>query len=126
MANTEGYTKQLVIDPNEKAIMDQVADKYKLSDEQRSLLYTVRKIENGGVGKEFGVLTPEAMRFKDNPEMSFITQAMWAAGTIKKRYNGDLESFSKRWAPVGAQNDPQGLNNNWLKNAKYYMNLLKE
>lgn len=119
------YTEHLIMSPEEKGIMDGVAQEYKLTDEQKRLLYTIRKVENGGVGKEFGVLSPEAMRYKDNPVLSYLTQARWAAGTIKKRYDGDIEKFAKRWAPVGVANDPTNLNKNWIKNAQYYMNILK-
>jgi len=108
----------------ESAIIEKVAEQYKLTSEQKDLLYVVRKVENGGVGKEFGVLTPQAMRYKDNPYLSYITQAQWAAGTIKKRYKGDLNEFANRWAPVGASNDPNNLNSNWIKNANYYLNLI--
>lgn len=49
--------------------------------------------------------------------------------TIKsalKRYNkqgakGDFIAFlGKTYCPVGASNDPWGLNKNWVKNVKYY------
>jgi hypothetical protein len=108
----------------ESAVIEKVAEQYKLTPEQKDLLYVVRKIENGSTGKEFGVLTPQAMRYKDNPDLSFITQAQWAAGTIKKRYNGDVTEFANRWAPVGASNDPNNLNSNWVKNANYYLGLI--
>lgn len=29
-----------------------------------------------------------------------------------------LEFFQKRWCPVGASNDPAGLNHNWLRNVR--------
>lgn len=29
-----------------------------------------------------------------------------------------LVSLANRYAPIGAENDPQGLNNNWLKNLR--------
>ena len=32
-----------------------------------------------------------------------------------------LEFFSKRWAPVGASNDPTNLNQNWLRNVRYFL-----
>lgn len=117
----EKYSNALKENPEESAVIQDVAAEYKLDAKQTRLLYAIRKAENGRVGREFGVLTPEAMRYKDNPEMSFITQARWAAGTIKKRYKGDLNAFANRWAPVGAENDPTGLNKNWVKNVQYWM-----
>lgn len=109
---------------NEDIIINQVADEYNLQGDARKLLGSIRKVEQGRQGREFGVLEPEAMRFENgDPVQSFITQARWAAGTIKKRFTGDLESFANRWAPtVGATNDPTGLNKNWLKNIKSFMN----
>lgn len=102
-------------------IINQIADEYALVGEERTLLFVIRIIENGSTGREFGVLHPQAMRFKDNPKKSFVTQAKWAAGTISKRFNNNLEKFASRWCPVGAENDPTGLNKNWLPNAKYWM-----
>ena len=102
-------------DSNEAGVINQVADEYELEGDSRKLLFAIRRAENGGVGREFGVLNPEAMRFKDDPAKSFVTQARWAAGTIKKRYKGNLKEFRDRWAPLGAENDPTGLNENWVK-----------
>ena len=102
----------------EKQIISQVADKYGLKGKARALLYIIRKIENGPVGCEFGVKVPEAMRYKNNPTRSFWTQAEWAAGTIRKRWNGNIDNFADRWCPYSA--DPQG-NINWKRNAKFYM-----
>ena len=33
-----------------------------------------------------------------------------------------LECLSARYAPLEAQNDPKGLNANWLKNVLYFLN----
>jgi len=105
-------------------VINQVADEYNLVGEERTLLFVIRIIENGDVGREFGVLNPQAMRFKDDPDMSFRTQARWAAGTIKKRFNDNLEGFANRWAPIGAKNDPDNLNKNWFPNAQHWMKKL--
>ena len=107
----------------EAKIIEEVAQEYHLNKTETKLLYIIRKVENGRQGREFGVLVPQAMRYKNAPDKtkSFRLQAQWAAGTIKRRYKGDLLAFAKRWAPVGAKNDPKGLNKNWYKNARYYM-----
>ena len=35
---------------------------------------------------------------------------------------GDFLLFlQRRYCPIGASNDPKGLNKNWLKNVKYYL-----
>lgn len=33
-----------------------------------------------------------------------------------------LEFLAKRYAPIGAKNDPWGYNKNWLKNVSFYAN----
>jgi hypothetical protein len=101
---------------HEMSIIAEVADQYKLEGDARLLLYVIRKVENGREGyAEFGVLHPKAIG------RGFRVQAQWAAGTISKRYTGDLAAFANRWCPVGAENDPTGLNNHWLGNARFYM-----
>lgn len=121
---TNSLVKQKLLLPEwEIRIINEVADEYGLKGPARRLLFVIRKVENGPKGREFGVLNPQAMRYKDDPDptKSFRLQAQWAAGTIKKRFNGDLKAFANRWAPIGAKNDPRGLNKNWYRNAKYYM-----
>lgn len=89
-----------------------------------ALLFAIRKTENGGPGVEFGVLHPKAKG------TNLRTQAGWAAATIMKnrgRYDekrdGDFVSFlGSRYAPKNAENDPQGLNANWIKNATHHYN----
>ena len=88
--------------------------------ENLSVLFAIRKAENGGPGVEFGVLHPKAKG------TNLRTQAGWAAATIVKnrgRHNskehGDFINFlGSRYAPKGAENDPKGLNANWIKNVK--------
>jgi hypothetical protein len=92
--------------------------------ENLAMLFAIRKTENGGPGIEFGVLHPKAKG------TNLDTQAGWAAATIlknKARYNskkdGDFISFlGSRYAPKNAENDPHGLNANWVKNATHHYN----
>lgn len=46
------------------------------------------------------------------------------------RENGEKEpylvSLRNRYCPIGAENDPKGLNSNWLKNVKWFLNNPKE
>jgi len=35
-------------------------------------------------------------------------------------YKDYLEFLASRYCPVGVENDPKGLNKNWLKNVRYY------
>jgi hypothetical protein len=85
------------------------------------LLAALRRVENGGPGREFGVL--------GTPAPGLEEQARIAANTIRKtvarfeqqgkeavdlstgRYTNEfLRFFSARYAPSGAMNDPGGLN----------------
>ena len=52
--------------------------------------------------------------------------------TIKHKYkdwinqgaHGDfIEYLGSKYAPVGAANDPTGLNKNWVKNVKYFLSI---
>ena len=38
-----------------------------------------------------------------------------------KQYATYLEFLASRYCPIGAGNDPKGLNQNWLKNVKYFL-----
>jgi hypothetical protein len=96
----------------------------KTDKQNLSLLFAIRKAENGGPGVEFGVLHPKAKG------TNLRTQAGWAAATIMKnraRHNpkehGDFISFlGGRYAPKGAENDPKGLNSNWISNVSTHYN----
>lgn len=76
-------TIQRLTRQREKAITRQVAYIYGLSPQQTALLLAIRDHEAGRPGKEFGVEHPHAMRYSDGVH-SFIIQAKWAAGTIKR------------------------------------------
>ena len=39
-----------------------------------------------------------------------------------KDYDTYLEFLASRYCPIGADNDPKGLNKNWLKNVRYFLN----
>ena len=92
-----------------------------------AFLQALRRAENGGPGREFGVLSVPAPTYDD--------QARVAAETIRRnverfeqkggpaidpasgRYTKDfVEFFSSRYAPVGAANDPTGLNRHHARN----------
>lgn len=102
---------------NEQMILLDVADEYGLSDQETDLLFTIRKIENGGSGREMGVMLKEAQRYAGDFEASLRLQAQYAAGTIKKRYTGDLALFASRWCPDHIHD----TNKNWLPNARFWM-----
>jgi len=42
----------------------------------------------------------------------------------QKDWNGEgdfIEFLGSRYCPVGAENDPTGLNRNWVKNVKFFL-----
>lgn len=92
--------------------------------ENLSLLFAIRKAEHGGPGVEFGVLNPKAKG------TNLRTQAGWAAATIMKnrsRHNPKkdgnfIKYLGARYAPKGAENDPKGLNANWIDNVTAHYN----
>ncbi len=96
-----------LIPAHEWKMIRQVAVNYDLSEDATWLLAAIRRHENGRPGLEFGVGGPmnsghKAHRYRDGVK-SFYIQAMWAAGTIKKHYRGDLKAFGKRYNPPDAQ-----------------------
>ena len=87
-------------------MLRQVAAEYGLNAEETWLLAAIRLHENGRPGLEFGVGGPmdsghKAHRYRDGVK-SFRVQCAWAAGTIRKRYTGDLLDFGKRYNPYHA------------------------
>ena len=88
---------------HEWTMLRQVAAEYGLTAEQTWLLAAIRLHENGRPGLEFGIGGPmdsghKAHRYRDGVN-SFRVQCAWAAGTIKKRYIGDLQAFGRRYNP---------------------------
>jgi len=111
--------------PKEYDIIKQAADRNNCTGEDLLILFAIRKSENGGQGIEFGVLHPRAKG------TDLDTQAGWAAATIVKnrdRWNGKgdfIDFLGSRYCPVGAENDPNGLNKNWTSNVKRWAEKLK-
>ena len=118
------------------AIVDEYTEKYRsIVDRNKDInLYAlslaVRRQENGGKGTVFGVMAAK--------ETDLEEQARWAVVTFLKNIerweramkeeNWRLKCPSKeldyiaylgnRWAPVGASNDPAGLNQYWIPNVQ--------
>jgi hypothetical protein len=111
-----------------------------------NMIRAIRRAENGGPGIEFGIIPTEGYRqdegFTDENGVrrayrsSFEKQLCWCAWTIRRnmdRWNAmaseDREShgnsfiryLGSRYAPVGAGNDPNGLNENWIRNVSTVM-----
>jgi hypothetical protein len=90
---------------------------------QLCILFAIRTAENGRPGIEFGVLHPRAV---DKPN-SLRVQAGWCAATVSKNHKRWLASkqdvdfitfLGNRYCPVGADNDPTGLNKHWVRNVR--------
>lgn len=82
----------------------------------------IRYAENGGKGREYGILHPRV-------KPTYRSQAGWCAATVAKNYArwakaGKREKFivflGKRYCPVGADNDPTGLNSHWAGNVSHF------
>ena len=86
------------------------------------IVAAIRYAENGARGKEYGILHPRV-------DPTYRSQAGWCAATVQKNYDrwvkagrrGAFIAFlGKRYCPVGADNDPEGLNRHWIKNVTHY------
>lgn len=89
----------------EMQIIDAVADDYGLNREQKALMIAIRRAENGVPPYYFGVANRRCNTYEK--------QARWTANTIRMRYDGDVEKFSKRWCFVNWRV--------WMKNVKFFM-----
>ena len=112
--------------PTEYATIAQAAKLNGCKGELFIILLAIRKAENGGPGREMGIMNKKA----DNLDK----QAGWAAATVVKNYARWIKAGRKedyivflgnRYCPVGAKNDPDGLNKHWIKNVSYWTNKLK-
>jgi hypothetical protein len=91
--------------------------------------------ENGGYRREFGILHPKCEKQMDlRPNDTLDIQAGWCAATVVKNYqrwkqSGMEQDFidflGDRYCPVGAGNDPNGLNRHWVGNVTYWFGKLK-
>jgi len=103
------------------------------------LLMAMRHAENGGKGKEYGVLS-NGEKYDNNKGYTLDgkfylyvdekeKQLYWAAITVRKnieRFKNDhkdhkdfISFLASRYAPIGVKNDPNGLNKNWGPNVKF-------
>ena len=114
-------TAATTLPAHEWTMLRQIAAEYELSNEGTWLLAAIRIHENGRPGLEFGVGGPmdsghRAHRYRDGVN-SFRVQCAWAAGTIKKRYTGDLFAFARRYNPLHATR--------WMQNVSAIIARLK-
>lgn len=45
----------------------------------------------------------------------------WTRFNNQSKYTDFVEFLGSRYCPVGAENDPKGLNKNWVKNVKFFL-----
>jgi hypothetical protein len=102
----------------EAAVIAKEADRTSIDP---ALLVALRQAENGRPGREFGVLSVAADGLESQARVAATTVRNTVArfeqgggvtlDPTTRRYTEDfLRFFSARYAPVGAPNDPSGLN----------------
>jgi hypothetical protein len=91
------------------------------------IVAAIRFAENGGKGREYGIL-------HERVKPTYRSQAGWCAATVQKTYDrwtalgmpGDFVChLGARYCPIGADNDPTGLNKNWVSNVQYFLKKIK-
>ena len=96
----------------------------KLRAELAPIVAAIRYAENGGKGREYGILHPRV-------KPTYRSQAGWCAATVQKNYDRwlkirgeadcDFIAFlGDRYCPIGADNDPDGLNEHWIQNVHHF------
>ena len=86
------------------------------------IVAAIRYAENGGKGREYGILHPRV-------KPTYRSQAGWCAATVQKNYDRWVKAgkhgkfivfLGRRYCPVGAKNDPKGLNVHWVRNVSKF------
>ena len=99
-----------------EAVFENVREE--LHDKLTPIVAAIRYAENGGKGREYGILHPRV-------KPTYRSQAGWCAATVQKNYDRWVKAGSKgefivflgnRYCPIGADNDPNGLNKHWIGN----------
>lgn len=90
----------------------------------------IRQAENGGPGREFGVVSVDAPTYDEQLRIACLTVAHRMAlypGCAHSRQNGVsimsenfIQWFAHIWAPLGVGNDPHNLNANWPSNVVHF------
>lgn len=72
--------------------------------------------------KPFGILSVPCSGYEECREICYNTVRNNYFRWIRAGRPGDyLEFLARRYAPVGAANDPSGLNRHWLKNVRHFL-----
>lgn len=110
-----------------------ILKQYPLLVNPYAFMLAVRMCEQGRKGREFGVMAQGAI------DTDLKTQAEWTMTTLikdtKRWHTGELAKgkkedyptfihyFADKWAPIGAENDPNNLNQYWLPNFQKFYSL---
>lgn len=68
-----------------------------------------------------------SVKYKDEAEARKICKNTVYNTLVKYRETrcqtgySDLECIARRYCPIGADNDPRGLNQNWIHNMRYFL-----
>jgi hypothetical protein len=116
---------------NWKAEESQILEAALLHGVDPFFIATIRRVENGGLGKEFGVLSVKAPTYPEQLRVCCATVRdeilhytlhlyikKYCGYGIRICYSSEfILYFKKQWAPTGVTNDPNNLNENWALNA---------
>lgn len=109
----------------------QIEDAAEAKEVDPCFIMAIRQAENGAPGKEFGVLSQSAPTYADQLRICVATVAhrleSFPGNPLVRNAFGRIRYspkwvayFQSIWAPSGldvhVDNDPNGLNANWLKN----------
>jgi len=124
------------------AIADEYIEKHKgIVDRHKyinlyALMLAVRKQENGKPGLEFGVMAAKDTDLEEQARWAIVTFIKniqrWERkeGGWKTKFSNPEQDYiaflGNRWAPVGAINDPLGLNKYWIPNVQQLYKLYKK
>lgn len=124
------------------AITDEYVAKYENIVERHkyinlyALMLAVRRQENGRPGLEFGVMAAKDTDLEEQARWAIVTFIKniqrWERkeGGWKTKFTNPEQDYiaflGNRWCPVGAANDPLGLNKYWIPNVQQLYNLYKK
>ena len=136
ITKSKGLTLHLSDFPkSERDTILKAAKRNNLKTDLLSILFAIRKAENGSKRREFGIIHPRCEAEMDKrPDETLDIQAGWAAARVQKNYDRWIKAGSKgryivylacRFCPVGAANDPDGLNKNWIGNVNSWVEKIR-
>lgn len=92
-----------------------------------SLADAIFKAEGGELTKHpYGILTKYKHTTPRQACLNTISTnwRKWLIIHPDAKEDGFIEFMSKTYCPIGAKNDPSGLNKHWVKNVKYFYKTL--